>query len=77
MTDLARRTHDILERLEDELSGLAYHWRGNPDPQVAESLVTQYQAILNGMLALGYNDWLDADAELPNELMPPAYFQRP
>lgn len=63
----------LLDTLETKLGHLAARWRGTDNPQEAESLVRQYQAVLRCMIELGYHDSLDVDAELPDELMPAEY----
>lgn len=55
---------------------LAPRWRSakrKDDAQHRDAIVRQYQAILHCMLALGFTDELDIDAELPDELMPHNY----
>jgi hypothetical protein len=62
-----------LDALETRLGRLATRWRGTQDSQEAETIVQQYQSILLWMIELGYQDSLDADAELPDEYLPTAY----
>ena len=76
-TILPPDTH-FLELLEDKLSDLAAQWRGasrRGEAAIAEAVVQQYQAVLLCMIELGHNEFLDAETELPDRLMPPAYFQ--
>jgi hypothetical protein len=63
----------LLDALETKLGHLAARWRGTQDPQEAQTLVRQYQAILRCMIELGYRDSLDVDAELPDEYLPAEY----
>lgn len=63
----------FLHVLEDKLAHLAAEWRGTDNLQMMETLVHQYQAVLRCMIDLGYRDWLDIEAELPDELMPAEY----
>jgi hypothetical protein len=63
----------LLDILESRVGRLAARWRGANDPQEAEALVQQYQSVLLWMIELGYDDSLDADAELPDEYLPDAY----
>lgn len=63
----------LLDILESRVGRLAARWRGTNDPQEAEVLVQQYQSVLLWMIELGYDDSLDADAELPDEYLPEAY----
>lgn len=63
----------LLDALETKLGHLAARWRGTQDPQEAQTLVRQYQAILRCMIELGYHDSLDVDAELPDEYLPAEY----
>ncbi|MEP7291889.1 MAG: hypothetical protein ABI835_08895 [Chloroflexota bacterium] len=63
----------FLDELEIELSRLASSWRDADDPQAGDALVHQYQQTLRSMILLGFRKWLDADAELPDEYMPPEY----
>lgn len=41
-----------------------------------ESIVKEYNAIMNQLYALGWDDILDYDAELPDHLMPQEYLTR-
>jgi len=54
---------------EDQLSDLAYEWRGSND----QKLIAAYQKKLRAMMKDGYTDVLDAESELPDEYMPRAY----
>ena len=74
---LPRDTH-VLEVLESKLADLAAQWRGasrRGEVEIVEAVVQQYQAVLLCMIELGHNEFLDAETELPDRLMPPAYFQ--
>ncbi len=64
----------LLDALETRLGRLAAKWRGTNDPQEELVLVRQYQAILRCMIEMGYRESLDADAELPDRLLPQEYF---
>jgi hypothetical protein len=61
----------LLFALERKISELAMKWRGTKDAKVVE----QYQATLKCLIALGWETDLDADAELPDRLMPKEYFE--
>ena len=74
---LPRDTH-VLEVLESKLADLAAQWRGpsgRGEAEIAEAVVQQYQAVLLCMIELGHNEFLDAETELPDRLMPPVYFE--
>jgi hypothetical protein len=74
---LPRDTH-VLDVLERKLGNLAAQWRGasrHSETEIAHALVQQYQAVLLCMIELGHNEFLDAETELPDRLMPPEYFQ--
>ena len=74
---LPRDTH-VLEVLESKLADLAAQWRGasrRSEAEIAEAVVQQYQAVLLCMIELGHNEFLDAETELPDRLMPPVYFE--
>jgi hypothetical protein len=74
---LPRDTH-VLEVLESKLGDLAARWRGasrRGETEIAEAVVQQYRAVLLCMIELGHNGFLNAETELPDRLMPPAYFQ--
>ena len=58
---------DLLNRLE-YLAGL---WRRTKD----NSVVERHQIVLAALLELGYREWLDLEALLPEELMLPQYTQ--
>ena len=57
---------DILYRL----SRLAGKWRGEKNDAVAE----QYRTLLNALLVMGWRGSLMPEEELPDRLMPEAYF---
>jgi hypothetical protein len=58
--------------LEDELSDLAYEWRGTKD----ELVLKQYQIKLRALIKLGYTYVLDVESELPDRYMPREYLQK-
>lgn len=64
----------LLDALETRLGRLAAKWRGTNEPQEEMALVRQYQAIMRCMIEMGYGESLDADAELPDRLLPQEYF---
>ena len=66
----------LLGRMEASLAHLAMHWRGTPPPAEEQEAIRRYRAILTCMLELGLDHPLDIDSELPDELMPEAYFDR-
>jgi hypothetical protein len=66
VTPVAETTYkELLDRLE-YLAGL---WRHTKEDQV----VQRYQIVLATLLELGYREWLDLEAMLPDRLMPPEY----
>jgi hypothetical protein len=67
---------EFLNILESKLGDLAARWRGTDNSAEAEALVHQYQTILRSLIELGYQRWLDADAELPDEYLPAEYLNR-
>jgi hypothetical protein len=64
----------LLIEMERSLGLLAARWRSRQDKPEAAEIVRQYQAILRCMIELGYHDGLDAESELPDELLPQEYF---
>jgi hypothetical protein len=66
----------LLEQMEITLAHLAVHWRGLTEQVDSTEVIHNYQTILLCMLDLGLDHPLDIDSELPDELMPPAYFER-
>ena len=68
VTPVAETTYkELLDRLE-YLAGL---WRRTKE----DSVVQRYQSVLAALLELGYREWLDLEALLPERLMPPEYTQ--
>jgi hypothetical protein len=68
LTPVSQTTHeDLLTRLE-YLAGL---WRRTKE----NSVVQRHQTVLAALLELGYREWLDLEAMLPQELMLPEYTQ--
>jgi hypothetical protein len=66
VTPVAETTYkELLERLE-YLAGL---WRRTKE----DSVVQRYQVVLATLLELGYREWLDMEAMLPDRLMPSEY----
>jgi hypothetical protein len=66
-----------LRELQGDLGNLAADLRNvsrGIDGQ--ESIVKDYHAIMNQLYALGWDDLLDYEAELPDHLMPPEYLIR-
>lgn len=67
-------THQhLLFEMERMVSKLAASWRSRQNQPEAGDIVRRYQAILRCMIELGHRDSLDADAELPDELLPSEY----
>lgn len=62
----------VYEELLYKLADLAGEWRETKQ----DKLVRRYQAILLCLYELGWDEELDVELELPDELMPPEYFQR-
>jgi hypothetical protein len=68
-----------LRSLQAHLSNLAAMWRyarRSNDIARQQELVRGYHDTLEQLYALGWDDGLDIEAELPHELMPEEYFQR-
>lgn len=68
-----------LRRLQGHLGTLAAMWRHAKSmnhPVRQAEIVKEYHQTLATLYALGWNDGLDIDAELPYDLMPQVYFQR-
>jgi hypothetical protein len=63
----------LLDALETRLGRLAARWRGTENAHEEAAVIRQYQAILRCMIELGFRESLDADAELPDRLMPAEY----
>ena len=55
--------------LELQLSRTAANWRASKDAK----FVKQYHDIYHKLRSLGWDNGIDAEAELPDELMPQAY----
>jgi DNA-binding transcriptional regulator PaaX len=64
----------LLEQMETTLAHLAMHWRGSDSDEEADAIAHNYQVILRCMIDLGFRQSLQVDTELPDELMPQAYF---
>lgn len=62
-----------LQQLEVQLSDLAAQWRGNKGTAKEKTILAKYRKTLLDMIHLGFHSSLDADAELPNRLMPQEY----
>lgn len=62
----------VYDALMWKLANLAGEWRGTKKPE----LVQRYHHVLLALLELGWDDELDVELELPNELMPAEYFLR-
>jgi hypothetical protein len=67
---------NLLGQMESSLAYLAMYWRGSDDDAEAAEIARCYQSILLCMLDLGLDHCLMVESELPDELMPPAYFAR-
>lgn len=63
----------LFVEMERSLAMLAARWRGRQHHPEAVDIARQYQSILRCMIELGYRDALDADSELPDELLPSEY----
>lgn len=70
---LTVRDEELLANMEDSINDLAMRWRGTRDPETEKEIVERYQTILRCMIDLGFHQSLDADAELPDELLPQEY----
>ena len=62
----------VYDKLGHRLAELAAAWRTHK----TQDLVERYHHVLLTLLELGWNDNLDVELELPDELMPAAYFER-
>ncbi len=58
-----------MDRLEDELGDLAVQWRRKPD----HATVKKYHRLYKQLVELGWDQSLDVESHLPNELMPQEY----
>jgi hypothetical protein len=65
-------TDPTLEALEVKLGSLAAQWRGSDDPKFVE----QYHAVYECLVALGWDDSIDIEDQLPTRLMPQHYVNR-
>jgi hypothetical protein len=61
----------LLYALQIKAGDLAALWGETKD----EKYVKQYHAVIKCLIALGWETDLDADAELPDDLMPKEYFE--
>lgn len=66
----------LLDQMETMLAHLAMYWRSTPSPEDEAEIVRRYQIILTTLIELGLDHPLDIDSELPDELMPPIYFEQ-
>lgn len=69
----------LFYEIERKLSHLAAEWRGagiNGKIEKQGKIAVLYQDLLCWAMKAGYTDWLDAEAELPDELMPKEYLER-
>ncbi|MCI0711418.1 MAG: hypothetical protein L0154_14790 [Chloroflexi bacterium] len=60
------------DRIMDELGWLAGAWRETKE----QAYVTKYQVLLRALLEMGWDDELDVELLLPDDLMPTEYFAR-
>lgn len=60
------------DHIMDELAWLAGAWRETK----GQSYVTKYTILLCTLLEIGWDDELDIELLLPNDLMPQEYFTR-
>lgn len=61
-----------IEALELQLSRAAANWRSTKDAH----FVKKYHDIYHKLRSLGWSDGIDAEAELPDELMPQEYLDQ-
>lgn len=61
----------VYDKLIHALAYLSGLWRETKDDRVAQ----QYQTILRTLVLIGFDDSLDVDIELPEELMPKEYIE--
>lgn len=66
---------ELLDVMETKLGHLVARWRGSDDADQQQEFARQYRALLICMIELGFSESLDADAELPGELMPQEYLR--
>jgi hypothetical protein len=61
-----------MQRLISHLGELAARWRGSRK----DGLVQEYHTTMQQLYDLGWDDDIDMDGELPDELMPEEYLKR-
>jgi hypothetical protein len=66
----------LLSRLGELAARHAYYWQKN-DAEQQTATVKEYHEVLARMYALGWDDIIDSDSELPYHLMPQAYGATP
>ncbi|MEL6408331.1 MAG: hypothetical protein AAFR81_28450 [Chloroflexota bacterium] len=59
----------VYDKLIDVLAYLSGLWRETKEDKVAE----QYQTVLRALIIIGFDEPLDAEVELPDQLMPAEY----
>ena len=70
-------TDPKLRQLEFRLGDLVGEWRGSFDSSLKqEQIVQEYHSTMQLLYDLGWDDILDAESELPDQLMPPEYLRR-
>ena len=69
------RNQEATYQLERQLERTAATWHGASQDR-RPALEQQYAAILDQLYALGWDDYIDMQALLPDEHMPEMYFQR-
>jgi hypothetical protein len=66
-----------MQQLQDHLGDLLGLWvRSYEDPEKQDAVVQEYHVTLKRLFALGWNDVLAIEDELPYELMPSEYLRR-
>ena len=67
----------VLRNLQKKLGHLAATWRGMQNtPDAQAEIVKEYCSVMSKLYSMGWDDILDADAELPEELLPAEYKKR-
>jgi hypothetical protein len=68
-TPIWQQPESEIDALEMQLGRIAGEWRRTEDPKY----VKQYHDVYHRLRAMGWDDSIDSEAELPYELMPQDY----
>jgi hypothetical protein len=70
-------TDPILRELQLSLTKLAGKWRSSKSNNVeAQGIVEEYQYVVDRLYSLGWDGYIDFEAQLPKRLMPQEYLRR-